>query len=70
MRNMVNRKKFCNVHRFNYSGCKCPFCENDRIMSLSHRYVPKVEVVKPKVEKEEITENDIQRLMEKFNRVY
>ncbi|MDE6285042.1 MAG: hypothetical protein K2M17_04785 [Bacilli bacterium] len=71
MRNMVNRKKYCNVHHFNYSGYKCPFCENDRISSLSHRYVKVVEVVKPKVENNrEITQNDIERLKEKFNRVF
>lgn len=65
-------KQVCPVHRFSYSGSVCPFCEKDRIDSLAHRFVKTVEtnvvnVHKKKETQREITENDLQKLMDKFN---
>ena len=31
-------KTYCPVHHFNYSGGTCPFCENDRIMFMVHKF--------------------------------
>lgn len=65
-------KQICPVHRFSYSGNVCPFCEKDRIDSLAHRFAKTVEtnvvnVHKKKEAQREITENDLQKLMDKFN---
>ena len=66
-------KQICPVHRFSYSGSVCPFCEKDRIDALTHRFVKTVESnttsvhnVKKRTQ-HEITENDLQKLMNKFN---
>ena len=66
-------KQICPIHRFSYSGNVCPFCEKDRINGLAHRFVKTVEnntisvhnVKKGK--QQEITENDLQKLINKFN---
>ena len=65
-------KQICPVHRFSYSGSVCPFCEKDRIDALTHRFGKSREsnVVNANNKKEiqrEITENDLQKLMDKFN---
>lgn len=64
---MTTFKNFCNVHRFNYSGVNCPFCEQDRINSLAHRFNRKVEKHKSVTVEREITEEDLNNLKFKFN---
>ena len=66
-------KQFCTVHCFSYSSSVCPFCEKDRIDALTHRFgksresnVVSVHNVK-KGTQQEITENDLQKLINKFN---
>lgn len=34
----MDNKKFCPTHRFSYSEDKCPFCEKDRLNTLSKKY--------------------------------
>lgn len=64
---MTTFKNFCNIHRFNYSSVKCPFCEQDRINSLAHRFNRKVEKPKSVTVEREITEADLNKLRMKFN---
>lgn len=64
---MATFKNFCNVHRFNYSGVNCPFCEQDRINSLAHRFNRKVEKPKSVTVERDITEDDLNKLIMKFN---
>lgn len=65
---MATFKNFCNVHRFNYSGVKCPFCEQDRINSLANRFNRNAEKPKTITVEREITEADLNKLRMKFNR--
>lgn len=64
---MATFKKFCSVHRFNYSGAKCPFCEQDRINSLAHRFNRNAEKPETITVEREITEADLNKLKMKFN---
>lgn len=64
---MATFKNFCNVHRFNYSGVNCPFCEQDRINSLVHKFNRKVEKPKSVTVERDITEDDLNKLIMKFN---
>ena len=64
---MATLKNFCSVHRFNYSGAKCPFCEQDRINSLAHRFNRNTEKSKTVTVEREITEADLNKLRMKFN---
>lgn len=64
---MATFKNFCSVHRFNYSGAKCPFCEQDRINSLAHRFNRNTEKSKTITVEREITEADLNKLKMKFN---
>ena len=65
---MANLKNFCNVHRFNYLGAKCPFCEQDRINSLAHRFNRDTEKPNTITVEREIIEADLNKLRMKFNR--
>lgn len=61
-------KKMCPVHRFNYSGNKCPFCEQDRINSMVQKYnKPIVSKKESIIDNNIISEDDIMKLKEKFN---
>ena len=64
---MATFKHFCSIHRFNYSGAKCPFCEQDRINSLAHRFNRNNEKSKTVTVEQEITEADLNKLRMKFN---
>lgn len=66
-------KQICPIHRFSYSGNKCPFCEHERLEKLAQRYVV---VDKPDVVgnvniqeryNKPITEDDLKKLTTKFN---
>lgn len=57
-------KNLCETHRVYYRGEKCPYCEQERIEKLSKTFVKEKKTVK---EDREIDENDIARLIEKFN---
>ena len=64
-------KQICPIHRFSYSGNKCPFCEHERLEKLAQRYVAEDHLkYKHKREKDtdvEITEDDLKKLTAKFN---
>ena len=60
-------KTICPIHHFSYSGSVCPFCEKERLDRLATRFVKEEDRRKPLKEKE-ITENDIQKLLNKFNK--
>ena len=66
-------KQFCTVHCISSRSSVCPFCEKDRINGLAHRFVKTVESNANSVHNDkkrtqhEITENDLQKLMNKFN---
>ena len=32
-------KQICPIHRFSYSGNKCPFCEQERLEHLAKKFV-------------------------------
>lgn len=61
---MSTFKKMCNIHRFNYSGRVCPFCEQERINKLASKF----EKRQVKEENGEITQEDIERLKNKFGK--
>lgn len=66
-------KQICPIHRFSYSGDKCPFCEQERLEKLAQRYVvvDKPDVVGNVNNQERynnpITEEDLKKLTAKFN---
>ena len=52
-------KKFCETHHFYYQGNACPFCQNEKFNKFLKE--------KPKEEEKEVTIDDIQKLINKFN---
>ena len=58
-------KTFCPIHCFNYTGNKCPYCEQDRIRSYAKRYVKKNNIINE--QKDSPSADDINRLIEHFN---
>jgi hypothetical protein len=59
-------KTLCPIHHLFYMGNECPLCRQERIECYSQRFCNHVEV--KKIEKDrEITENDLSKLMNKFN---
>jgi hypothetical protein len=66
-------KQICPIHRFSYSGNKCPFCEQERLENLSKKFVviDHLNVLgnyKPKTKNDiDITEEHLRKLTEKFN---
>lgn len=64
-------KQICPIHRFSYSGNKCPFCEHERLEKLAQRYVAedhlKYKYKRKKDTDVEITEDDLKKLTAKFN---
>ena len=66
-------KTLCQTHHLFYSGASCPLCNQERLEGYAHKFVkpvvhtvsatPRIEEKKPR----EITENDIMKLMAKFN---
>lgn len=61
-------KLICPIHHFSYSGSMCPFCEKERIDRLAQRYKVEETVHIENKKEREITQNDLQKLMNKFNR--
>jgi hypothetical protein len=61
----MNSKKYCPIHCFNYSGSKCPFCEQERVDRIVKKYTSKeVEITE---ESKEITQESLDNLLAKFN---
>jgi len=66
-------KQICPIHRFSYSGDKCPFCEQERLEKLAKKFVviDHLDIIgnyKPKTSNDiEITEEHLKKLTEKFN---
>ena len=65
-------KKFCATHHLYYNGTECPMCLSERLNYYDHKYNSKTEDVKQekafKKKDREINEDDISKLMEKFNK--
>ena len=65
-------KKFCTTHHLYYNGTECPMCLGERLNYYDHKYNSKTEDVKQekafKKKDREIYEDDISKLMEKFNK--
>lgn len=67
-------KQICSIHRFSYSGNKCPFCEKERLENLAKKFVVidhaellKPDLKQPTKEDLEITEAKLKELVNKFN---
>ena len=66
-------KQICPIHRFSYSGNKCPFCEQERLENLAKKFVviDHLDVIgnyKPKTNSDiEIAEEHLKKLTDKFN---
>ena len=66
-------KQICPIHRFSYSGNKCPFCEQERLENLAKKFVviDHLNIIgnyEPKTKNDiEITEEHLKKLVEKFN---
>lgn len=71
---MINKaKNYCEIHHYYHEGVLCPFCLSDKSAALSKKFckVEKVDVVKKEdkqKENQDITEEDIAKLMNKFNK--
>lgn len=65
-------KKFCATHHLYYNGTECPMCLSERLSYYDHKYNGKTEDVKQektfKKKDRDINEDDISKLMEKFNK--
>lgn len=61
----MNGNKYCPIHCFNYSGLKCPFCEQERIDRMIKRCGPKEDKIVE--EPKEITQESLDNLLAKFN---
>lgn len=59
-------KQFCPLHHFFYNGKNCPFCEQERIEHLSQKFDKNMSEIK-KDKAHEITEDDLEKLKQKFN---
>lgn len=59
-------KQFCTIHHFYFDGNHCPFCEKERLNELAQRYVR--EPIKKKNEDRKISQDDLDKLVSKFNR--
>lgn len=66
-------KQICPIHRFSYSGNKCPFCEQERFENLAKKFVvvDHLDIIgnyKSKTSNDiDITEEHLKKLVEKFN---
>lgn len=66
-------KNYCSIHHLYYSGNECPMCREERTAIYVKKYgeanVSTVKEEKNKKENKsrEINEEDISKLMEKFN---
>lgn len=70
-------KKFCATHHLYYQSIECPMCLSERLNYYDHKYnvsYNKVETndgkksIDKKDKDREINEDDISKLMNKFNR--
>lgn len=59
-------KQICPLHHFFYNGENCPFCEQERIERLTQKFDKHVSESK-KDKTHEITEDDLEKLKQKFN---
>lgn len=62
---MSEIKKFCPTHHLYYQDVECPMCRQERVQHMSQRYTTNSE--EPKEERKEINEDDLMKLVEKFN---
>lgn len=64
-------KKYCVTHHFYYSGEECPFCASERVHALDRRFNKSKNTLKKDTEKKEkskeITQEDLEKLKDKFN---
>ena len=64
-------KTLCPTHHLFYEGMECPLCRQERIEKYTQKFAQHqpVKEIKPKKteKKREITDEDISKLMNKFN---
>lgn len=65
-------KNYCSIHHLYYSSNECPLCRDERTAMYAKKYSETTEDVsdketKPKKNDRDINEEDITKLMEKFN---
>lgn len=63
----MNKTKYCPVHCFNYTGTKCPFCEQERINRMVQKHQKFENSHVDVEEQEEITQESLDNLLAKFN---
>lgn len=65
----MENKKYCNIHSFYYTSSFCPFCLKEKSENLYSKYKDLCDKKKKKDNNDrKITETDIQKLINKFNR--
>ena len=68
----MNKTKYCPVHCFNYTGTKCPFCEQERIGRMVKHYTKPEKEENKQEFYSEITVEDMNaallKLQEHFNK--
>lgn len=61
-------KKYCSIHHLYYTSVECPMCLKDRVSIYEKKYGLNQETVKEQKESErEITDEDLSKLINKFN---
>lgn len=61
-------KTLCPIHRLFYTGNECPICRQERSERYAQRFAHRTVSVNKINENREITENDINKLLNKFNK--
>jgi hypothetical protein len=57
-------KNICPIHRYTYTTRECPFCKKEREERIKQLYAEEIEAYE---KSQQITNDDIARLAEKFN---
>ena len=74
---MSEKKNFCPTHHLYYKGNVCPLCEKERIDHMAKKFGKKeMQAIvgddftkNEKKYRKEITESDLERLVQKFNTI-
>lgn len=63
----MSNKKYCPIHCFNYSGHKCPICEQERVDRMVFRFANPIMAKEIEKEGKKITQEALNNLLAKFN---
>lgn len=66
----MERKKYCNIHNFYYEKTFCPFCLKERSEAMYQKHKNSADDKNEQRHKdsEQITKDDLNRLINKFNK--